>query len=305
MTERLILAALAPLVLAGAALAADPDFGAFDRRLTDVEKRLAAVERQLTGGAFGPAKAEAAPACPCPAGACPDCAPGCGCDPTVSVFRGTAPRLVDGEVVTGDAGGGVVVWTDGKRSVVATAKHVVPDPGTGVRVTAGGKTYPARLLAAAANVDLSLLAVDAPLPAAAVGPNPGAGAAATLRGYTTGAAGVTTAGVREVDGFPYGVGAYASAPGDSGSGLFDRQGRLVGVHCGYTEFPDGRLRKFVLPSVVAELTDRAARGEFDRPVARAAGGACPTGTCPNAVPAGFYTLPALGGCPTGQCPNVR
>jgi hypothetical protein len=242
----------------------------------------------------------------------------------VTVARKTPPvALGNGEFHVGNGGSGVVVWSDGKTSLVATAKHVVPDDGLGVTVTHAGTAYPAKVRLVGNTQDLAILAVDAALPAAEVlDRGPGDGVTLTHFGKTTGRAQGKAIGWVSVGGAEYVQADYPSAEGDSGAGVFDPAGRLAGVHTGR----QGEVvtRRAVAPSVVKQYVEWALAGHARIPgtVAAAAPvqafgvpGNCPGGVCYPAAPAGGFGAPvqypafgaAPGGtyCPTGRCPNAR
>lgn len=271
-----ILAVLFLACVPAAASAQDGVSWSFDKRLSDVETRLGAVEKALG----------IRPAAPPPKAAAPAANPKAA---AVAVHRST-PRVYDplaGVWVTGSGGSGVVVWTDGTKSLVATAKHVTPDPGTGLSVTAGGVKYPAKLALALHDVDLAILEVAAGLPAAP-GADRGPDLAAPLAhfGGSTGGGTGRMLGWQTLSGFPYAVADYDSESGDSGAGVFDQQGRVVGVHCGRVGNPPEQRRYFVSASVVRNAVNDVLAGKAAAPpqyrLAPAGGGYCPTGTCPLA-----------------------
>lgn len=278
--KRLFLAAAAALLAAAPAAAQEPLSWSFDRRLTDLEKRVAVVEKVL-----GVGTAPAAAVAPAPRAATPGPHPA-----AVTVDRKTSPvALGGGLVASGNGGSGVVVWSDGKTSLVATAKHVAPDDGLGLTVVHQGKAYPARVRVAVGNCDLAILAVDAGLPAAEVlDRGPGGGVAVTHFGKTTGAARGVVTGWVELGGFWYVEGDYPSDQGDSGAGLFDPAGRVVGIHCG-GQGSDVVRKHAVAPSVVRQFVDMVVAGRV-----------------PAAAPPPAQYAPFGGAyCPTGRCPNVR
>ncbi len=143
-------------------------------------------------------------------------------------------------------GSGTVIASERGRSLIVTNSHVVPDGSRPVAVFIGKKRYDARHLASTPlnpdEPDLALLTIDStaavsPIAAAAVP----VGTVVYQWGFGGRAAGDTPtlkAGVT-VD-----VGGYtgpktlrttiASQQGDSGSGLFDAAGNLVGVAWGGT-----------------------------------------------------------------------
>jgi S1-C subfamily serine protease len=135
-------------------------------------------------------------------------------------------------------GTGTVIASKGGRSLVLTCRHVVPDPDGTILVKAGASTYGAELLAVDDAADLAVLRVRAELPAVAVADvGPADGADLRQWGYTKGGPMNPKHGpAREhtngkVDGKPFDVRVTGIAPdfGDSGSGVFDADGRVVGV----------------------------------------------------------------------------
>lgn len=195
------------------------------------------------------AKAKAALAL---AGTCADkcpCADKCDCDPkskcpacpTCSTVA-KSPRDSLVRVKSGDgSGSGIVVWTDGKRSVILTAAHVLT-AGKIADVRAEGKWHRAEVLASDASADLAALLVSVTLPAAKVAESdPPVGAEVTMYGVTSLWSKGTIDGresIRFGSGgqgdryvFKTDPGNDYSDAGDSGGGVFYR-GELVGVHCG-------------------------------------------------------------------------
>jgi hypothetical protein len=175
-------------------------------------------------------------------------------------------------VAYSECGSGTVVACEGGRCLVLTNAHVVPGAGARVAVAAGGRQYRAKYLAGSKvttwdngdgtggmeidGPDLALLTVEAELPAAELAAAaPGKGERLRQWGYAgRGAA----EGPREKSGRvtdPAGMwGPLDQRPGDSGAGLFDDSGRLVGVshgrpagerEVGVVAVPLGAVRKFL------------------------------------------------------------
>jgi S1-C subfamily serine protease len=200
--------------------------------------------------------------------------------PPPSVVRVSYPTATGGW-----SGSGTVVWSEGGRSVVLTNAHVAdrPDAAYSVFSVATGKSYPAKYLAGSKVVvfppdgfgvrlavegpDLALLVVEAELPAAKFAPappKPGAGVRQWgFGGRTTESgpsckAGEARGDVRVWYGGVLVVSAGSSLrvqPGDSGSGVFDANGDLVGVTHGYGGDPPGLAVPLVV--VKAFVTEKA------------------------------------------------
>lgn len=171
----------------------------------------------------------AATPCGCPLAEC-KCGPVCPCPVPAVMPKEATVRVSQGN----GSGTGAVVHAAAGRSLVVTNHHVVPAAAP-VSVAHGGKTYPARVLGYAPDGDLALLEVLAPLPAAALGDDPAPGTAVTHWGLSSGKQRGTVRGYESMAVPSLGwsgsvaVGDYATAPGDSGAGLFDDSGRLVAV----------------------------------------------------------------------------
>lgn len=156
-------------------------------------------------------------------------------------------RIIHRRGDSAGVGSGTVVGLRDGKSIIITAGHVCPNPGVKIIVTADGKDYVARWLGASATDDLAAIEVDATLPVAplaTVPPPPGS----PLRqvGYSArwllpfprdGTA--TSSGFVQFNGgglFGNRSILFAAIPvrsGDSGSGVFNAAGELVGVcSCG-------------------------------------------------------------------------
>jgi hypothetical protein len=132
--------------------------------------------------------------------------------------------------LAGSAGSGTVVATDGERSLVLTAKHVAgTDFAAKLTVAApDGRTVAGTLVAYDSTADLAAVEVPAGLPAVAVADcSPVVGAAVRQWGCTGGGKRTPKSGTCT----NYGATIQADG-GDSGCGVFDAAGRLVGVTVG-------------------------------------------------------------------------
>jgi hypothetical protein len=143
---------------------------------------------------------------------------------------------------TGGGGSGTAVsGASAGKTWVVTARHVSRMGPH--KVEAGAKSYPVAVVAEHGSLDIALLVVDAELPCVPVAAtDPGRGVAVTLKacghGYSFDVPrrGVTTFYAPWRGGLngaaPSLHTSIANASGDSGGGLIDDAGRLVGVHCG-------------------------------------------------------------------------
>jgi S1-C subfamily serine protease len=132
------------------------------------------------------------------------------------------------------SGSGTVVWSDGSRSVVLTAWHVIEAGAGEVGIRAGGKWHAGELLAKDEPNDLAAVLVGAGLTATPVATTgPAVGDEVCMVGVTS----IFSRGkVSAVESARYLIGDPAAGPdysdgGDSGAGVFFR-GKLVGVHQG-------------------------------------------------------------------------
>jgi S1-C subfamily serine protease len=171
-------------------------------------------------------------------------------------------------------GTGAVVSSKAGVSLVLTNKHVAPAADATYEVlTAGGKVYPAALVAADGRSDLALLRVAADLPSLPVAATaPAAGAVLTQYGFTEAGPLVTRSGrvesVNETggDGFKAVLARIGSWHGDSGGPLVNAAGELAAVLYGgitgdrtttlavrldevtrFLKDPEGEARKAPLP----------------------------------------------------------
>lgn len=265
-----------------------------------------------------PAPRKSAPLCPC----CDDCKcpGGCPCAGGKSTKGDDLSKVRDAlvRVRCGSAqGSGTVIWSDGSRSVVLTAAHVVAGGGE-LSVRGEGKTYPAQLLGRDDTADLAALVVSAKLPAVRVAiADPADGADVLLVGMTSlWSKGKIDRREEWRGGETYLLGAgYESDSGDSGGGVFVGAD-LVGVHCGKvganrdsvnTPYAVGAkpirtflARLFKRSGSVTVLIDVPAPAIARTPAQPTVPSNCPGGVCP--LPS--FSLPSYpsGGCPGGQCP---
>lgn len=270
----------------------------------------------------------AAPACPCPLGDC-SCAPAdcacAGCRPGTT--KTLHPQWFALLVAAGEGvGSGTPVYSAGGKTLVLTNAHVARQDRTTFAVTVpGAGTYPARRVDGSAvrstgpstiaidGVDLAVVEVDAELGAvqiASTAPAPGESVFQWGYGGTQGAAPWAKAGVVLPNPFadPTLTSTINCVPGDSGSGVFDKDGKLVGVSHGtgagfsHHAVPLAEVRAFVRRPLLAKLFPRLAdrlearaaaqypRVEYKLPAAPpvaatpfsppVAGSACPGGVCP-------------------------
>jgi S1-C subfamily serine protease len=141
----------------------------------------------------------------------------------------------------GGWGSGTVVASGKGESLVLTNAHIAPDSNAFYFVIHDEYTFMARWVGASGDADLALLKVDVELPAADLAPSPPAvGSRVSQWGCTAAgpmrfAEGVTEAddpGRRDWERRTFLQSTIRSSNGDSGCGLFDARGRLVGVTYG-------------------------------------------------------------------------
>lgn len=300
-----------------------------------------------------PAPCPCAGDCECPGGKCPSGCPTAAADPKLTQVKVTA--------YLGDSAGcgtGTVVACEGGRSLILTNKHVAESPAADYWVThagADGKTwqYQCRLTYQSPAYDLAVLETAHELPACVIADaEPEPGAAVRQWGFTNGGPKVERSGrylgvrgwTEQFGGVqPTAAVGYLPVSGDSGSGVFDPDGRLCAVvHLACT---DGRQEGSAVPlRCVTEtlttvtttmVTVTAAGPRFPRLAARLAARRAarnapnamnappvqaPANTAPKAAPQfvvpgpaplqqaappGFYVLPAAGGCAGGSCAPPR
>jgi S1-C subfamily serine protease len=144
-----------------------------------------------------------------------------------------------------DSGSGTVIWSDQDTSYVLTAWHVVPDDRSWIRIVHRGKEYPARRFAFDANVDIACLEVKASLPAVKIAKaDPAIDETLHQWGHPHAVEKAVhkTGGIvrfLRMDGYDRLLTRAAVEEGDSGCGVFDTSGRLVGVCIAVAKFPGG------------------------------------------------------------------
>lgn len=135
-------------------------------------------------------------------------------------------------------GSGTVFASEGDRSLVVTNHHVVKGSGGPYTVTLGSKDYPAKLLASERTQapDLAVLLVDARLPAAPIATElPAAGDEVRTFGFGIDGNGAmapkvgVAVSIEPWDGSPVLKTTAPIVSGDSGAGVFNAAGELVGV----------------------------------------------------------------------------
>lgn len=143
-------------------------------------------------------------------------------------------------------GSGTVVQSAGGRSLVLTNWHVVPDGQQQVAVLHGKDWHPAKWVAVDTVTDLSLVRVEATLPVAQLAEReppvgtvlrrwgfPGGGAMVAKSNKTLGVSNYRMQYPRTDGSYQDGGAIYeveqVPEKGESGSGLFDPDGRLVAV----------------------------------------------------------------------------
>jgi len=326
----------------------NPD-GTVERRLGDLESRVDAIEKKLKGGE--PGKGEKG-VCPCGPSGCKcagddDCGfPSCpavraGAEPAFAQPRSTTvyvSRELGGGACA--AGTGTVIYAGGGKSLVLTNAHVVENGNTRIFVTpAHGDTRYEALYWHGSQVsqtgpgtihvhgsDLCLLAVQGELPVAEIADElPAVGA----RVYQYGFGGrfpnqgptekqgqvVHPEGRHAGSGYPLLNTTIPSQSGDSGAGIFDENGRLVGVCWGAGKAGQSGVRldevhTFTVVALketkgpFARLRDRLAARRLANAAAQEVAKQAARGL-PTAVPSSPVQLPgpAQGGCPGGACPG--
>lgn len=253
-------------------------------------------------------------------------------DPSASVVY--VSRSLGGG--TSQGGTGTVIASEDGRSLILTNAHVAEDGNRPLTVTHGKTVYSATFVAGSTvdytgpnmirvnGPDLAVLAVNAELPAVTIASDaPVIGARVRLWGYGgrlpsqgfVAKAGNVVPGPNYVE--PQMLSTLATINGDSGSGVFNDAGELVGVHHGN----DGRAHAVPLDTVRRFVRERS--GPWfprlrERMVARAIMGAltAPRPSAPKAEPAlapkpaakppEFVVAPAYSApsaCSGGVCPT--
>ena len=149
-------------------------------------------------------------------------------------------------------GAGTVVEKSGNRVQVLTAAHVATFGTLQLRL-ADGSVAPARVVAVVGGRDLAVIEADlAPPEAAALNVAP----VAAPRGR-------------------FSLQCTLCHKGDSGAGVFNNQGELVGVYVGYFEVGTGRISVAEAPAgaAMATLAASTLRGAAAAPIVVAAAGA--------------------------------
>ncbi len=150
--------------------------------------------------------------------------------------------------------GTVLKRPPGESDRVLTARHVVLGAGA-VRVVCGGKVLPATVVAVSKDADLALLGVGEALSYTVLADaEPAVGEPVETWGFGGGG------GCRPTVGVATGpeTAVAPTQPGDSGAGVFDKAGRLVGVHvAGDSAFGPGRLGVRIPLTVVKKFLAEA------------------------------------------------
>ncbi len=206
------------------------------------------------------------------------------------------------------SGSGTVVWSEGGRSAVLTAAHVL-GTGTDPRVRGNGRWHKAEVLGRDDAADLAVLLVAVELPAVRVAEaDPRAGDDVLMVGVTSLWSKGRIVGLDTFNGnecFLFGCDTGAddySDSGDSGAGVFVR-GELVAVHCGKVSQERTPYGTGTRP--VRTLLARVLRRDGSKVIPVATAPVSLPATIPaapvSAAPAYYY--PSLGGCPSGGCSN--
>ena len=249
----------------------------------------------------------------CPCGGTCSCVGGCPACPAAGLgtIRDAVVRVNCGN----GSGSGTVVWSEGGRSVILTAAHVL-GTGTDPRVRGNGRWHKAEVLGRDDAADLAVLLVAADLPAIKVAEaDPREGDDVLMVGVTSLWSKGRIVGREQFNGsecYLFGCDTGAddySESGDSGAGVFVR-GELVAVHCGKASSEHTPYAAGARPvrALLARVFKRS--GSKTEPVVIAVPPAvakpapaqsnCPGGTCP--VPSAGIASPPFSGCANGQCP---
>lgn len=157
------------------------------------------------------------------------------------------------------------------EDLLVTNYHVIEDAAQARAVAEDGRTIPVAGLAAADPAkDLALLKVDARLVPAEIrlAPEPQVGeeviAIGSPKGLTNTVSTGIVSGLRDWKGIQVFQTTAPISPGSSGGGLFDAQGRLIGVTFGYLE--GGQNLNFAIPMAFAQPLIQSARYQALRPL---------------------------------------
>lgn len=143
--------------------------------------------------------------------------------------------IVDHGDSRGYGSGTILGSNEAGKELVITARHVLGSSRKSVAIRYRGTTYPARCLAAADDGDLAAIEVDVPGTIRSLGIAEAAPSQAIMHGYgTTGQlhehGGQRLANVRRTsDQGASNVYGFPAEDGDSGGGVFNRQGEFAGV----------------------------------------------------------------------------
>ncbi|VTS01512.1 unnamed protein product [Gemmata massiliana] len=207
------------------------------------------------------------------------------------------------------SGSGTVVWSEGGRSAVLTAAHVL-GTGTDPRVRGNGRWHKAEVLGRDDAADLAVLLVAVELPAVRVAEaDPRAGDDVLMVGVTSLWSKGRIVGLDTFNGhecFLFGCDTGAddySDSGDSGAGVFVR-GELVAVHCGKVTLTNFERTPYAASArPIRTLLARVLRRDGSKviPVATAPISPAPIPTAPTSAAPTYY-YPSFGGCSNGSCP---
>lgn len=181
-------------------------------------------------------------------------------EPAKALFNATlAPVQVSCR--SGWASGTAIAGAPAGKTYVVSNYHVVTLPNSGGSVRSDGKTYSAKIVALGTGwgnqggLDLAILLVDGDLPIVPLADHdPSHGTAVTLRGNGVNTSWDMLRSGKIGPGGKFGQGSnIITSPGDSGSGLINKNGELVGVVWG----GDGRGSVGHPVSQVRGLLDKA------------------------------------------------
>ncbi len=196
-----------------------------------------------------------------------------------------------------ECGTGTVIACEAGAALVLTNAHVAEDGSLPLEVTHNGKAYPATYVAGSrvthpepglihvAGPDLAIITVAAELPVAPIATDaPRLGARIRQWGFggrfaESGPSFKVGSVTESPYAKPFLTGTLVAQPGDSGSGLFDDAGALVGVTSGTSDDPNAKVRAVPLSEVNGFLRRHLGR-LFPRLQARIGG----SGMVPDAPP---------------------